>query len=89
MYVACHRPHAAVMYTFSTCCRISSVFKFPPHFIFGNFRLGMNKGAILFLSGSKESSEYMMTGALFYSFFFFTTYLNSLFILKVIAVGTE
>ena len=52
----------------------------------------MNKGAILFLSGSKESSEYMMTGALFYSFFFFfffTTYLNSLFILKVIAVGTE
>ena len=31
----------------------------------------MNKGAILFLSGSKESSEYMMTGALFYSFFFF------------------
>ena len=49
----------------------------------------MNKGAILFLSGSKESSEYMMTGALFYSFFFFTTYLNSLFILKVIAMGTE
>lgn len=49
----------------------------------------MNKGAILFLSGSKESSEYMMTGALFNSFFFFTTYLNSLFILKVIAIGTE
>ena len=49
----------------------------------------MNEGAILFFSGSKESWEYTMTGALFYSFFFLTTYLNSLFILKVIAMGTE
>ena len=88
MYVTSHRPHAAVIYTFSICCRISSVFKYHPHFIFGNFRLGMNEGAILFFSGSKESWEYMMTGALFYSFFL-TTYLNSLFILKVIAMGTE
>ena len=30
----------------------------------------MNEGAILFFSGSKESWEYMMTGALFYSFVF-------------------
>ena len=40
----------------------------------------MNKGAILFLSGSKESSEYMMTGALFYSFFFFLPLISILFL---------